>query len=246
MPNSAVGDEIGADATSVAAGSSNSSALSGTPSDVPRGIDDSRSATANDASSTGSDAISSNSESPTITSELYSPIISDATPDKIVPGAQYAANEIGPVVKTGNSEVDATSQKLVDTLASVVDKVPGGSGPLYGVAVHLEFANAVRALDLPGIGFAGVEQSFDLDGLVDYGAAGSVRTDVTMWGINASGEFRPLAIWDVKTGAAQLRPSRAEQLRQIVGVGDEVPIIVIRARGLFTENKWADRRGFLV
>ena len=117
---------------------------------------------------------------------------------------------------------------------------------MYGVAVHLEFANAVRTLDLPGIGFAGVEQSFDLDGLADYGAAGGVRTDVTMWGIDASGEFRPLAIWDVKTGAAQLRPSRAEQLRQIVGVGDEVPIIVMRARGLFTENKWADRRGFLL
>ena len=58
---------------------------------------------------------------------------------------------------------------------------------LYGVLVHAEFARVVKALNLPGIGTVGVEQSFDSEGLARYGLDGSIRTDVVLR--NESGEI---------------------------------------------------------
>ena len=52
------------------------------------------------------------------------------------------------------------------------------------------------AMDLPGIGKDGVEQSFKLEDVVNYGVAGSIRTDVVL---RDAGD-RVMAIYDVKTG----------------------------------------------
>jgi hypothetical protein len=105
----------------------------------------------------------------------------------------------------------------MDTL----DFVPQRLGSLYGTAVHFAFAAAIRFQDIPGIGIAGVEQSFQFGEMSRYGVEGSMRTDVVLR--NDIGAV--VAIYDVKTGGARLRPSRAAQLRAAVGVGPGVPVI---------------------
>jgi hypothetical protein len=74
-----------------------------------------------------------------------------------------------------------------------------------------------------------VEQSFDKDGLAKYGADGSIRTDVVLR--NARDII--IAIYDLKTGNAIIRPSRARELREMTDAGPNVPVIELHAvRGL--------------
>jgi hypothetical protein len=98
-----------------------------------------------------------------------------------------------------------------------------GFGSLFGTRVHTDFANGVKALDLPGIGKDGVEQSFSMGSLARYGAANSIRTDIFLR--DRSGE--PLAIYDVKTGNASLTPARVRELLKHVG-REKMPIPVIQ------------------
>src|SRR5216684_5807028 len=103
------------------------------------------------------------------------------------------------------------------------------SARLYGVIVHAEFARAVRARNLPGIGTVGVEQSFDPDGLARYGLDGSIRTDVVL----RNEQRQIIAIYDVKTGNATMEPAREAKIRAYTRVGREVPVIILHAvRGL--------------
>lgn len=104
---------------------------------------------------------------------------------------------------------------MVDSL------IPRGVGPVYGTALHVAFANAVRALNLPGVL---VEQSFDLYGFTNYGADGSVRTDVILMDETAK-KPTALGIWDLKTGKAKLTGPRAQQLRNMVPGGDKAWIL---------------------
>lgn len=96
-----------------------------------------------------------------------------------------------------------------------------GSGPWYGTRIHLLFANDVRLQNLPGIGWNGVEQSFSLGDIADYGEDGTVRVDVYM----TDDAGKVIAIGDVKTGGAVLTGARVRELRAEVGVGREVPVI---------------------
>ncbi len=107
--------------------------------------------------------------------------------------------------------------KTMDTMEIIPDSTPSA----YGIAVHKSFANAVIALDLPGIGRSGVEQTFSLTDAIYYGAAGSVRTDVVLR--NDGGEV--IAIYDLKTGGARLTSSRAQELRTKTGALPNVPVI---------------------
>jgi hypothetical protein len=91
--------------------------------------------------------------------------------------------------------------------------------------VHTEFARVVRALNLPEIGRVGVEQSFDAEGLAHWGADGSIRTDVLLR--NKQGII--IAIYDLKTGNAIIRPSRAKELRTMTRAGPDVPVIELHA-----------------
>jgi hypothetical protein len=151
-------------------------------------------------------------------------ILSDAEPDPIVPGAQYAQTG-GTIVRnnarTGNSKIDEVTDGLTETLAKVaeqMDFIPERLGPVYGTAVHVEFASVVKLQNLRGVE---VEQSFDADGLANYGAAGSIRTDVIVR--SPGGDV--VAIYDVKTGGAVLRPSRAAKLRAMTKAADDTPVI---------------------
>ena len=98
-----------------------------------------------------------------------------------------------------------------------IDSDPDELMDLYGVTVHAEFARAVRAKNLPGIGLDGVEQSFDWTGFVRYGLDGSIRTDVVLR--NKKGDI--IAIFDVKTGNAIMTPAREAKMRAYTRVGRE-------------------------
>lgn len=90
---------------------------------------------------------------------------------------------------------------------------PGDDFPpsQYGTRIHKEFAAAVEAEGLAGVE---VERTFAPgDPNAGYGAKGSIRTDVMLR--DDSGTI--IAIYDVKTGDAQLEPWRVRQLRDKTG-----------------------------
>jgi len=121
---------------------------------------------------------------------------------------------------TGDSIIDGTTKALCEKLADVMQKmdfIPTWTPQVYGTAVHVAFGNAVRFGGMEGIGFQDVEQSFG----GEYGEPGSIRTDVVRR--DAAGDV--IAIYDVKTGGATLRPGRVQELREKTGVGPNVPII---------------------
>ncbi len=154
---------------------------------------------------------------------MYPQVMSDATPDPIIPGEQYAQTriEFGPNALSGISTIDNTTKILAGTLATVVDILPNGSGPLYGIAVHTAFATAVRAQGFPGIASSDVETTFSLAKTFRYGSKGSIRTDVVLR--NDIGDI--IAIYDVKTGGAKITRERAEELRAKTRADSNVPII---------------------
>ncbi|MFZ5738398.1 MAG: hypothetical protein ACOY6K_16145 [Pseudomonadota bacterium] len=136
-----------------------------------------------------------------------------------------AAEKIGfESALTGIDTIDQTTKKLTDILSNTMeaaDFIPNQTPQAYGVAVHFEFARSVRSSDLEGIGTYGVEQSFILGEVQKYGVAGSIRTDVIL----SDEAGRVLAIYDVKTGGAVLRPSRADDLRKHTRAGAYTPVI---------------------
>ena len=127
------------------------------------------------------------------------------------------------------STVDDTTRSLSKTLAAVIDSMPSGSGPLYGIAVHVAFANIVRFQGLRGIGLSDVETTFNLLPDSYYGSKESIRTDVILR--DDIGDI--IAIYDVKTGGATIRPQRAAEIRAKTKTGNNIPIIELNvSRGV--------------
>ena len=152
-------------------------------------------------------------------------VISDSTPDGVTAWAQYA--ETGDQKSRDDAAISATTVTLHKTLVQVsgtVARSPDITPQQYGTAVHTQFARTVRAMNLPGIGTTGVEQSFDKDGAAKYGTDGSIRTDVVL-----RNESRIIAIYDLKTGNAVIRPPRAAEIRAMTGAGPDVPVIELHS-----------------
>jgi hypothetical protein len=152
-----------------------------------------------------------------------SPSMSDAYPEPLIPGVQYAQ-----VVQQNNAilrnpRIDRTTERLLSILTDTVESLGAGSGPIFGIQAHLEFANRVKALNIPGIREEGVEQSFSLGDAARYGAAGSIRTDIVLR--DRSGI--PIAVYDLKTGNAKLTPSRVREIRDGIG-RPNIPVIELR------------------
>jgi hypothetical protein len=79
-------------------------------------------------------------------------------------------------------------------------------------------------MNLPGVS---VETTFSLERAdPPYGFKGGVRPDVVLR--NAAGEV--LAIYDVKTGGAEIDQPRAAELRAKTGAGPNVPVIEMHPR----------------
>lgn len=152
---------------------------------------------------------------------------SDASPDSVVPGQQYAQIKIN-TAQTGNAFIDRTTQFLLDTLEQTARALGPGRGPLFGIRVHTDFGRRVEELDLPGIGKDGVEQSFHFDfpNYVKYGLEGSIRTDVALRDPK-NPDRGPIMVYDLKTGNAVLTPRRAAEIRNALNQQD-LPIIVLR------------------
>jgi len=126
---------------------------------------------------------------------------------------------------TGISTIDRTTDTLGKQLAKVIDALPQGRGPLYGIAVHTAFGLAVRFGNIPGIGFDDVETT---RGGIDlrYGSLGSIRTDVILR--DDIGD--PIAIYDVKTGGARLTAERAQELRDAVAPNSDIYVIELHLK----------------
>ena len=132
---------------------------------------------------------------------------------------------------TGIQEIDETSSALSDTLVRVMNMVeylPTMSPAMYGTAVHMAFATAVRLQGLPGVG--DIERSFSLD-TVDpyYGLAGTIRTDATLRSIQ--GDI--IAIYDVKTGTQTISRAPADELRAKTRAASNTPVFELNiVRGI--------------
>ncbi len=123
---------------------------------------------------------------------------------------------------TGIPTIDETSEALSDALVRVMEKLdflPTMSPGTYGTAVHIAFGVEVKKLGIPGLG--DIERSFSLsDSDPRYGLLGTVRTDVILR--NIQGDV--IAIYDVKTGNARIRPARANALREATGATSNTPV----------------------
>ncbi|BAT61724.1 hypothetical protein GJW-30_1_04285 [Variibacter gotjawalensis] len=143
---------------------------------------------------------------------------------------------------TGDPRIDRTTRTLSETLGNVMEKmdfIPTWTPQMYGTAVHTAFGWTVRGMGIEGIGYYDVEQSFRDAGPIGYGAPGSIRTDVVL----RDDTGQTLAIYDVKTGNAEISPARARDIRSNAGVVDRwVPIIELNViRGASIKSRPAKR-----
>jgi hypothetical protein len=197
-------------------------------------------------------------------------VVSDATPENgWKPGAQYAGgpkdrllplhipvpNSEGAIstyragqvtivnnAQTGISTIDDTTEKLKAILEKVVNARPEGFGPEYGKAIHYDFGDAVKAENLRGIGSKGVEHTFP-ENDTRYGSKGTIRTDIVLK--NDIGDV--IAIYDVKTGTANLGARRVQELRVKTGAELPVPIIEMHIqRGLSLKAERAQGQYFWI
>lgn len=125
---------------------------------------------------------------------------------------------------TGISTIDDITKSLSDLLArtmETMDFIPEWTPQVYGTAVHVAFGTAVRFEGLHGISFTDVEHSFIDGGDAKPGMPGSIRTDVLLR--NDIGDI--IAIYDVKTGKAELSPARIREIRRHTGVSSDIPVI---------------------
>jgi hypothetical protein len=155
-------------------------------------------------------------------------VLSDAAPDPLIEGAQYAQSRTTidySNLLTGLPTIDNTTKELTRTLARTMEAmnfIPTWTPQAYGTAVHVAFGIQVRLQGLPGIGPNDVEHSFVEGRSADhYGQAASIRTDVVLRDSNGD----VIAIYDVKTGGAKLTDARVRELRAKTGVSSNVPII---------------------
>jgi hypothetical protein len=150
----------------------------------------------------------------------------------VLPGNEYAAYKRFDL--TLNDFIDLTSLKLSILFEVVIDENPPSSGMTpqqYGTFVHLEFADAVRAAQLPSISYVDVETTFP-EGQ-PYASPDSIRTDVVLR--NTEGNI--IAIYDIKTGASGLTAARASELRAKTGASAITPVVEIRMEGILLKMR---------
>ena len=135
-----------------------------------------------------------------------------------------------PQGKTGNVFIDYTTEKLLDILDRVTKKI--GSRPDldpagYGMLVHEEFAQEVKAAGLHGIAPDDVERTFGVTPNASRGAKDSVRPDAIL----RDDDGNIIAIYDVKTGAGFSKITIIKY-RQRTGSDAYVPLFELRPRGV--------------
>ena len=122
-------------------------------------------------------------------------------------------------LKPSNNTV-ATLIKLANRAVEIEGPGQGGA---YGTRVHTWFAGLVQSVF--GSEFS-TEVSYLNGREVPYGTKGAVRVDVVQGPRDA-----PQAIYDLKTGSAELTLERIQQIQQHVPGGSSVPVIEIKPEG---------------
>jgi hypothetical protein len=184
---------------------------------VPRGNPDGGQWTSDGGSSAPSSPIVSASDR---SAESSGQTLSDASPDPIRPGAQYAQSrvQVHESALTGEEDIDKTTYALAKRLENIVNALPEGSGTAYGILVHEILKLSVRLYPIPGVK---VEPTFGGTGI--YGSRGSVRPDISLE--NLVGDTR--AYYEYKTGDAAVRPSYPDKVRRAADVGPSIYFIEI-------------------
>lgn len=132
----------------------------------------------------------------------------------LAPGQRYAQRVTQRnLAITGHRGTDELTEMFLSVLGRTAKKMGAGSGSKFGIAVHKDFEEEIGKLQLPGVR---VEHSYDRSSktAVKYGREGTIRTDV----IKLTTGGKTVAVWDLKTGRAVLRPSRARELAEATGV----------------------------
>jgi RHS repeat-associated protein len=150
--------------------------------------------------------------------ELLVPAFEEASSAAVLLGVAGAAAEAeSPALET------STAEALEGAATRAAATVGEGSGALYGTAVHTNFNSEVAALGNEGLN---INPSYLNGKVVPYGTAGSVRPDIVEGPVAT-----PHAIWDLKTGSANLSSSWISRVRGNLPAGSEnIPIRVVRPR----------------
>jgi hypothetical protein len=144
--------------------------------------------------------------------------------DPAAPNVQQVALQVDMSdAMTGISTIDDTTKALTEILVRTFETMEwvGLSPARFGTALHVAFALQVRFAGLPGIGLGDVETTFSLEPNARYGSKGSIRTDVILR--NAAGEI--IAIYDVKTGNADLSERRVNEILRKTRAAPGTPVI---------------------
>ena len=141
-----------------------------------------------------------------------------------------------PNTKTGDPLIDSTTEKLMDLLSNVMDGIgprPDLDPGQYGVRVHTDFAEMLRAKGLPGIEPSDVERTFSLTDKAFYGAKYSIRPDAILR--RDTGDIA--AIYDIKTGRG-MSEVQVIKIRYMTGSGRTIPVIELnRLRGAILKRR---------
>jgi hypothetical protein len=187
---------------------------------VPAGHPDGGQWTSESAGAVGSGRSDLGEQPPSVWSAHFR---ADADSDTSMPEVQNASTDIEfEDWPTGISTIDDTTTALLEILNRTVATMSwvGMNPQRFGTEVHLAFATQVRLAKLPGIGFFDVETTFSLIPGARYGSKDSVRTDVVLR--NDAGDI--IAIYDVKTGNADLDRRRVKELLAKTGAAPGTPV----------------------
>jgi RHS repeat-associated protein len=113
-----------------------------------------------------------------------------------------------------------TYEQLSGAATQAAGQVGPGSGAVYGTNVHTAFRAEVAAFGNPTLS---TEISYLNGEVVKWGTPGSVRLDVVEGPVT-----QPTAVYDLKTGSAQLTAARIQQIQSHIPGGASVPVIMVR------------------
>jgi RHS repeat-associated protein len=136
----------------------------------------------------------------------------DATAGAVLAGVGYGIQQLA---RSGPS-----TTQVLQRLANQADAAVPGRGAVAGTQKHAAFRDLVRGLNRADLH---AEQTILPGGRpANYGTRGAIRLDVIEGPLQ-----NPIAVYDLKTGSAQLSPARIQQIRNYYQ-NPNLPVIQIK------------------
>jgi hypothetical protein len=136
----------------------------------------------------------------------------DATAGAVLAGVGYGIQQLA---RSGPS-----TTQVLQRLANQADAAVPGRGAVAGTQKHTAFRDLVRGLNRADLH---AEQTILPGGQrAPYGTRGAIRLDVVEGPLQ-----NPIAVYDLKTGSAQLSPGRIQQIRNYYQ-NPNLPVIQIK------------------